>query len=116
MQIASPRPPIPPVTTATRFAMVFSSLVAAPAAFAALADFTFDVASRRRFNRPGTPTSECRRHGDLCAALRREPLDPERPPADGLRLCACQPALGIRLEGVIQPEIAPVLRRRVDHP
>src|SRR3982751_5404750 len=73
-QMASPRPPMPPVTSAIRFAILLSSLlwVLRP---------LFHVPSRSGLDRFVLRIAELRARGDALAAVRLDPFRPRGPPA-----------------------------------
>src|SRR4051812_10826891 len=110
-QIASPRPPMPPVTRAMRCFIFISSF-----GLSAL----LHVASRRGLDRLGPGVPQPLASGDLAAAMLRDPLRPQGPPAAGVLRRALQPFLRLgphagSLRRAIRgadPVAAAVLRRR----
>src|SRR5947208_14014738 len=104
MQMASAKPPMPPVTSAMRCAMWFSS------------DFFFGVASGRGFQRLLLAVAERLPRGDELAGVRPQPPRPFGPPASRQLLRSDEPL--VRLRGLLRvhPVAALALRRRVDGP
>src|SRR5574343_1851373 len=95
MQTASPRPPIPPVTSATRDIVMPSSRSFLYRTFP-------DVSARCRFDRlvfGVTRFARC----PLFSGQRFKPGGPIGPPASLLFFCRRQPALGIGLHIFIHP-------------
>src|SRR5574343_1576868 len=108
MQMASPRPPIPPVTNATRNILI-------PLAEKCLYRAFLDVTAGSRFDRLVFCTSRFARC-PLFSRQRFQPSGPVGPPAALLFLGAVQPAFGVLFHIVVDPVAALVLTRRVDHP
>src|SRR5690349_6889615 len=113
-QMASPRPPMPPVTSAMRCFISFLLL--------RFLDPLLHVAARRGLDRLVLRVSRPLASGDLPAAVLRDPLRPERPPAARMLGRALEPLVRIRSHAGLfrcgtcpaNPIAAPVLRRRVD--
>src|SRR5258707_2544542 len=80
-QTASLSPPMPPVTSAIRCPMCFSSVVRV------VSGAFFRVASRRGLDRLVACVAELLRRGHHWPRVRLEPLHPLRPPASRDFLC-----------------------------
>src|SRR5688572_5167857 len=104
-------PPMPPVTTATRCAMTCSSSWPASCQGSTL---FFDVSPGRRLDLAVALAPQLAAGRDFAAPEWRKPVSPVLPPAARRRARARQPALAIRFEPGVEPEVAPVLRGRVD--
>src|SRR5260221_14555950 len=99
-QIASPSPPMPPVTSAIRCPMCFSSVVRV------VSGAFFRVASRRGLDRLVACVAELLRRGHHWPRVRLEPLHPLRPPASRDFLCLDEPFLRVRGEFFVPPVAA----------
>src|SRR3954469_20237115 len=113
-EMASPRPPMPPVTSAIRFAILLSSLlwVLRP---------LFHVSSRSGLDRFVLRVSEPSARGDAFAAVRLGPFRPCGPPAARMLGRLVEPGLRIgphlralRTVRGTDPVAALVARRGVD--
>src|SRR5450631_1250038 len=74
-----------------------------------------DVTSRGRLDAPVLAVSQCTARGDLAPRVPFDPGAPLRPPASRHVARRRQPALRIRPGGTIDPVVALVLRRGIDH-
>src|ERR1043165_3667174 len=104
MQMASPRPPMPPVTRAMRCAI--GTLL--------LLDFFSRVAARRRLDRLATAAAQLLPRGDELAAVRADEARPLGPPAARQLLRVLEPLFRIRTELVVHPVAALVLGGGID--
>src|SRR5687767_8751908 len=127
-QMASPRPPIPPVTSAIRCVMQSSVVfgfgtVPVPSPQSPVPAFLrsfLHVPARGRLDRLVLGVAELLPRRHLLAAVPLEPRRPRRPPAAGMLLRALQPA--VRVVGQLgwlprrgrHPVAALVLGRGVD--
>src|SRR5258706_12333477 len=124
MQIASPRPPIPPLTSATRCAILFSSLsdnqTAVEVAVSQSAEpnsrscLLAHVTSRRGVERRIVIVAWPVRCRALRSGLPRQPCTPVRPPASLLLFCTRVPLVRTCALQSVDPVLALVFRRRID--
>src|SRR6185437_3235051 len=112
MQIASPRPPMPPVTREIRCVIEISSsfvrFVLAPALGALL-----HVASRRRLDGFVPRVAQALPRGNELPAVGLEPPRPFWPPTARLLLRFLKPCVGIGLERAVHPVAALALGRGI---
>src|SRR5690606_6208735 len=132
MQMASPRPPIPPVTNATLDIAYSSPWKNTQRRASQLPDSPrrhplsqlpsvvrgsgplLDVPTRRRLDRLEFRAAQTTTGSDLLAAVPLQPLDPVQPPAPLLLGRLIEPLAGRRRAEIRGPVAAPVLRCRVD--
>src|SRR5258706_16284314 len=105
MQMASPRPPMPPVTNATRCA-ICSSVV--------LLETFLRVLSRGGLDRLPASAAQLLPPRHELAAVPPQPLRPYGPPASRRLPRRHEPFFGIGTQLVVPPLTALVLRGRVD--
>src|SRR4051812_25273508 len=118
MQMASPRPPMPPVTSAIRCVIVVSSFFASNGL--PLRPL-LHVAPRRRLDGLVLRIAQLAPRRDLAPAMLRHPLRPEGPPAARMLRGTREPLIRIRPHGRSRritlgpdPVAAAVLRGRID--
>src|SRR4051812_40554852 len=104
--MASPNPPIPPVTTATRLVMLISSENRSHG-------LRFHIAARRGLELPVPRAADVAPRSDASAAERRQPGAPVRPPASGPCARTVEPAMFSVRHGIVHPVVAPVFRNRI---
>src|SRR5438094_9641560 len=102
MQMASPRPPMPPVTSAIRCAIVFLRRVG-PGLGSFFSGAFPRVATGRGLDRLRLRVAELLARGNLLARVGLEPLRPFRPPASGTLLGLREPLVGLDAELVVHP-------------
>src|SRR4051812_108516 len=118
MQMASPRPPMPPVTSAIRCVIVVSSFFASNGL---PLHPLLHVAPRRGLHGLVLRIAQLAPRRDLAPAVPGDPLRPEGPPAASMLRRTRQPLIRIRTHGGSgrgalgpDPVAAAVLRGRID--
>src|SRR5690606_2284249 len=118
MQIASPRPPMPPVTRATR--VIFLSPPDPTASrgrcICGPSGPLLDVSPRRRLDRAEPRVSGALACRHLPPGSRTQPFDPVQPPAARMLLAARQPGFRIDTGFLRRTITAAVAHRRIDRP
>src|SRR6185437_13899694 len=112
MQIASPSPPMPPVTRA--ILCVMSILLVLVRSLRIASGALFHVAARRGLDRLVLRVAQLLPRRHELAPMGLQPLRPSRPPAARHFPRFRKPALRVGLEPVVHPVAALVLRGGID--